>query len=879
MKKKLIAAILLAALIVNIFSLVAFAAPDAATPIAEVNGPAVTDDVTATDAVAAPVTTASYTTKAVSADFEKVAANDALELYVNKTVGAIGVKDLQTGFIWYSSVPSDTYDRTGMTDLQNKQLDSLFVLTYTILNDNNAQTQTAPINNLEPQIKVEKIADGVALNYLLEDLNLQITFEVVLDGDSLVVRIPQDKVIEGEGTESKMQALLDQIQEFIDECTQEVDALSDLGVKSTKSDIKNAYKKLDELQELTDSVDSLIGVAAVQSKAAIILQDELQVYLFGGGGKNGAFYNAQNSEAGADQASTLKKTATQLQSKLKKCVQNFSRLTTIKLGGIVDIELLPNFGAAADNEQGYVFFPDGSGALTYNTPNHGESTEIYETSIYSEQSVDMAWENNRDATGLKRTMLPVYGSKKDNQAMLAIIEGGDTNASVCLLPSGNTFNLNRINAKFKYRNAVQVTSSSEYATGMAQIFEKQALEVNAAIRYQFLNGKNYTADYSGMASAYRDRLLEEGQLKKSELLNGEMPLALDFVAGTWKSMLFYQSYVSISSFDEMGIVADEMKQAGINNLLMHVQSWEKQTAPSTLKVPKAAGGAQGVQSLTEKLKANGGNLFLGIDLVDADTFENNISESKLALDTDLRIFEFQSFWYKLFSPLYVQKNTAKTIKSLGKLGNPGVAVERMGELIYHDYNDSYKLTRSACAETWTDIYDQLAEVAPTAVYGGNAYLFEAADWLMDIPMSSSGYTFSDESVPFYQMVVHGSIPYSSKPFNHFYDKDKEKLQTIEYGCIPLYKLTYNDSSTLRKLFNAFTTPYADVKDEIIETYNEFNGKLAGLTTEYMVKHESLTKDVKRVEYSDGTVIYLNYADAAYTTADGVQIPAKDYVIA
>ena len=47
----------------------------------------------------------------------------------------------------------------------------------------------------------------------------------------------------------------------------------------------------------------------------------------------------------------------------------------------------------------------------------------------------------------------------------------------------------------------------------------------------------------------------------------------------------------------------------------------------------------------------------------------------------------------------------------------------------------------------------------------------------------------------------------------------------------------------------------------------------------MVAHERLTDDVVRVEYSDGTLIYINYADAPYTTDTGVTIPAKDYVIA
>lgn len=875
MKKRVLAGILLVVLIVNIFSFGVFAAKNDPVAIAE-NDQTASAVTPADTAVTADPT--AFTTKAISADFEKVAGNSVLELYVNKNIGAIAVKDVASGYIWYSSVASDTYSREGFTEMQVDQLDSLVSISYTILNDNNAKTFDFSINNLNPEITTEKIDDGVRIVYYVEDINLELAVEIVLDEDSLVVSVPKDRIIEGKGTDAKMQNIVKDIQAFIDECTAAVDQLDELGVKANKSFIKDSRTKLDELQELADSVESLVGVAAIQSKAAVVLQDELQAYLFGGGGKNGAFYNAQNSEQGAEQAAELKKTSSQLQSKLKKCVQSFALLTTIKLGGIVSIEVMPNMGAASDYEDGYVFYPDGSGALTYNTPNHGISSEMYETSVYSEQNVDMAWENNRDSTGLKRTMLPVYGSKKNDHAFLAIIESGDTDASVCLIPSGNVFDLNRINSKFKYRNSVQITSNSEYSTGMAEIFEKTARDITPVVRYKFLNGSNYSPDYSGMANAYRDYLLENDQIKKSTLFDGNMPLALDFVAGTWKSMLFYQSYVSISSFEELSTVTDELNAAGINNILMHVQNWEKQEAPSTLKVPKAAGGADGLQSLTDKLRANGGNIFMSMDIVDADTFDNSINESKLALDSDLRIFEFQTFWYKLFSPKYVESSMDKTLSRLDKLGNPGVAVRRMGELIYNDYNTSYSTNRGDCADIWNSIYKQFNEVAPTATYGGNAYLLSAADWLMDIPMSSSGYTFSDESVPFYQMVVHGSIPYSAKPFNHFYDKDKEKLQTIEYGCIPIYKLTYNDSSSLRKLFDDFTTPYNDVKDEIIETYNEFNGKLSSLTTEYMVNHQRLTDDVVAVTYSDGTVIYLNYSDAAYTTENGVNVPAMDYVI-
>ncbi|MGI6270440.1 MAG: DUF5696 domain-containing protein [Candidatus Howiella sp.] len=876
MKKKIIACLLLVSMIAGVFSFAAVAEEETVDATASAVENVVAED----SGEAANDTSAPYTTTALSAEFEKVTGNDSLELYVNKSIGSIGVKDLETGYIWYSSVANDVYSRDGLTAMQLDQLNSLFVLTYTILNDNNNKTFSYPINNMEPQITVSNISGGVRLTYYISSINLELAVDVTLDGDTLDVSIPKDALIEGKGTDDRMNEQIVEIHKFIEECRAAIDEVDAIGISKNNKEIKQSRKKLDELEELVNGIDSLVGVAAAQSKASIILQDELANYLIGGkGGTEGIFARTANSDKAGDQKSHFKSLRTSMDTKLKKCVSKFSLLTSIQLGGVVNIELLPNLGAAGDYEDGYVFYPDGSGALTYSTPNHGQSTEVYETSIYSDTTVDMSWENNRDSTGLKRMMLPVYGSKKNNQAFLAIIEEGDTDASICLLPSGNSVNLNRINSKFTYRTAVQITSSSEYSTGLATIFEKNALDISPKVKYTFLNGREYTPDYSGMANAYRDYLIENGEMKKSELLSDQMPLALDFITGTWKSMLFYNSYVSISSFEEIQSVVEELNANGISDLLLYLEGWEKTTYPSTFKIPSGSGGAEGLQSLMDTLRGSGGEIFLNSDFVYADTFTRSISESKLALGSDSRIYEYDTYWYKLFSPGYIRDNMQNVVNGASKLGNPGLAVYSMGSLIYSDYNTRYNTKRADCADIWNGVYQTLEENnIPTASYGGNKYLLNVADWLRDIPMSSSGYTFADESVPFYQMVVHGSIPYSAKPFNHFYDQEKEKLQTIEYGCIPMYKLTYNDSSTLRKLFNDFTTPYADVKDSIIETYNEFNGKLASLTTEYMVSHEKLTDMVVRVGYSDGTLIYINYADTPYTTDTGITIPAKDYAI-
>jgi len=323
---------------------------------------------------------------------------------------------------------------------------------------------------------------------------------------------------------------------------------------------------------------------------------------------------------------------------------------------------------------------------------------------------------------------------------------------------------------------------------------------------------------------------------------------------------------------------DDLNAAGITNNMFELWAWDKEDAPAGVKVPRAAGGADGMKSLTEKLRNTGGVAFAYTDVVNADTFGRKINEANLALSSNLRIYEFQTWWYKLFSPNYIKDSMPKIHEKMEKLGSPGMISENFGTLIYADYNVKRLNTRAECAEIWNQIYKDAREIAPTATFSGNKYMLNVVDWVRDIPMSSTGYTFADESVPFYQMVVHGSIPYTAKPFNHFYDKQREMLQTIEHGAIPYYSLTYNDSTELRKLFRSFTTPYPSIKDDIIETYKTFNTDFAEFTTQYMTKHEKLTKEVVAVAYSGGKTIYINYSDAPYSAPGGVSVPPMDYKI-
>lgn len=129
------------------------------------------------------------------------------------------------------------------------------------------------------------------------------------------------------------------------------------------------------------------------------------------------------------------------------------------------------------------------------------------------------------------------------------------------------------------------------------------------------------------------------------------------------------------------------------------------------------------------------------------------------------------------------------------------------------------------------------------------------------------------------MVLHGYVYYTGQPVNLYYDTTEQMLKQIEYGYLPYYELTYSRSSLLANTpySQLFTSHFAQWQQNVTETYEELNRELAGSWTQPMVSHEQLEDGFVRVEYADGTIIYVNY-NSRECRADGVTVPAEDYLV-
>jgi len=140
---------------------------------------------------------------------------------------------------------------------------------------------------------------------------------------------------------------------------------------------------------------------------------------------------------------------------------------------LTTITLLPNFGAGSVAEEGYLFVPDESGMLIpFEKGDANYSERVYgdDLSIVSKTSTTL--------TG--KALLPVFGVKKQKQAMLAIITQGDARAKINADVASSKSPYCTISTEFIYRESISVdVSQKTFEFTQVNMFESQSCQLDA----------------------------------------------------------------------------------------------------------------------------------------------------------------------------------------------------------------------------------------------------------------------------------------------------------------------------------------------------------------------------------------------------------------
>ncbi|SHE81534.1 hypothetical protein SAMN02746089_00831 [Caldanaerobius fijiensis DSM 17918] len=544
---------------------------------------------------------------------------------------------------------------------------------------------------------------------------------------------------------------------------------------------------------------------------------------------------------------------------------------------LVTLELLPYFGAATDRDKGYAFYPDGSGAISYFKSTHPVYFKNYQGDIYGADDINL---NENKYNKAEVAMLPVFGLKNGDNAFMGIVTKGEYDATINYSPSGYQVNLNRVSVEFTYRRSYQGALQNGSLT---QKLEPHMLKIDRSVTYKFLTGPY--ANYSGMANAYRQYLIDHHELRQVIKKGDNMPLGLDLFMGIEEHQLLRNKFIPMTTFDQADTILKDIRERGVSDVQVNLVGWNARgylSYPLHFPVNGALGGTEGLKRLISDVYKMGIKISLQDNYVDIYADYRGFSRKNIAYQAN-KFLPVTNIWNNRFleSAGYVYDYFNYSIfPDLLRLKVNGITFERFGNFLFYDFNDRYPSTRTQTASYWMKMVNKVREkLGFAAIKGGNAYVLKYADRLYDIPEKDSGYFFSDEAVPFYQMVVHGSIPYSGTPINMFYDPKAQLLKLVEYGYMPYYQLTYRSSNEMMYTdYNElFSSQYTDWVAHAEKYYKKMNEDLKPLWSEYMVDHKKVNDYLYVTTYSNGAKVYVNYSEND-VEVDGRTIKGYDYLV-
>ncbi len=558
---------------------------------------------------------------------------------------------------------------------------------------------------------------------------------------------------------------------------------------------------------------------------------------------------------------------------------------------IVDYNVLPYFGAGSWTDKGYMFVPDGSGALiNFSSATGGPSD--YSQMVYGEEK--SLKEEQLNSSFTETINMPVFGMVHNNDnGFVAVIDNGAAVASINASPANSNKGHNTINASFNDKLiSTTVMFAKTSSTQIIHRITKKSEDLRElSLRYYFL--ENDDADYVGMAKTYREYLLESNLLSKKDTtpkLNVDLYGAIDVKANFMG--VTYSKLKSLTSYSQAVEIAETLKEKGIDDIDFRYHGWGNNGITNanpitSAKTVKLLGGDKEFKNLINYTNENGINLYPESDLLTFTKGNNNLASKNTFGQTfyeyqylrSVYVFDLKGFQKKALNPSKIAENTNKFVKSYSKLGVDGVSLSTLTNKVYSHLKQDSQVYRSnipaIASKSLKTVTENKINVAGETA---NEYSFNYLSKIYKSPIFSSGYNCFDSEVPFYQIVLHGYVPMTGDTMVQSMDSDTTYLKCVESGIELLWMGIYEDSVAVSDTIydDLYGSTYTLWADDAAARYAKYQPLLKKVHDSAIVGHTEITNTVTETEYENGVKVYVNFSDTDYTV-NGIKIPARDFV--
>ena len=470
---------------------------------------------------------------------------------------------------------------------------------------------------------------------------------------------------------------------------------------------------------------------------------------------------------------------------------------------------------------------------------------------------------------------------------VAIIEEGDALASLSTYHAGSIHDYNTIMMEFTPRpkdtynlkDSISVADNSEWT-----VVSDRKYVGGYTVRYIMLSdpeqapedaGNVYDASWLGMAKAYRDYLTVNKVITplKSETLTNDIPLYIETfgtIETTEKIMSIPVTVMApLTTFEDVLTMYNQLKADGIKNINFKLTGYTnggmEYTVPTKLKFEKAVGGNKGFQELLDQAAAINKdadpdtNLGIYPDFnivfaLDDDLFDGFSWREHCGKTIDDRYAarkeysatqqKYENFYETVISPAYfyvlyekITKNYAEKYENV-----QGISVSTLGSWLNSDFDEDEPYNREDSKQFTKDAFDYLDNTYNQVMTdGGNAYVWQYVDHMLNVSLDSSRYSTSANAVPFIGVVLHGSVSFAGEPLNMEGDLKYAILKAIENGASPYFILSMQNTQALKDTdFSRYYSIRYDIwSKDIADVYNKLNGVLGDVQDKFIIDHEFL----------------------------------------
>lgn len=792
--------------------------------------------------------------------------NDNLKLYANTQTGEVAVYDKRNDSITYSN-PQNSEDDPIANETNKSLMKSQLGLSYYTPSRGLATMNSFDSSTKLGQIQVESIPNGVRFIYTIGDLT------------SKTGLVPT-KVLE--------------------ERMKEITSVMD----------EKAAKYILSKYVLNDGVYEIME--ATKTKQATLRK--MNAYLEESGYTE-ADYEADSEAAGAEDSIpvyfvipieyTLGDDYIEVNVPTAQIEENGG-------GSIYGIDILSYFAAAGADENGYILVPNGSGSIIHF--NNGKTNaSAYSQYLYG---LDPLNANINQVQRMEEARLPLWGIQNSKSTILSTIESGDSLAIIDAGVAGKISSYNYVYAGYLLRGSE--TLSMAGSTGNESdlpVVEPSFTKVDLRTRYSFLT-KEYSG-YSGMANYYRERLIKEGVLTPGNTAE-TMPLYLDILGGVRREEytlgVQYSKVYPMTTFKQAKKIAEYFVDQGITPI-MNYQGWFNggyyHDVADTIKGLGKLGGKGNFEDLAEYLKSNQGKLYGDVQFQKVTYGSKGYSNSEESsryyasgfpvtygvknpktLTNDYSM-GYRDRVYHVLSPRFLPRYVSKFADKIEKYDITGISLRDLGSILQSDKKRTGMIDRQQAMNIVKDALSTLNDSGKELMISSpNSYAWNYADDLINVPTTDTEFFITDADVPFYEMLIHGSIDYcgSSVNLSANYDYNSICLNLVEYGAAPHFTFSWKDTSELKytSLNNLYNTSFNQTneqkatgisafREDAVQMFNDVSSVLNKVMSSKIIQHEILDSGVRKVTYDNGVIVYVNRTDSD-VSVDGITVYANDYAV-